>query len=132
MTRRSAVRNLMGVGLIWGLLWIVLALIAGAFVAFIDPADIDPGEEPIVLAPIIGMVGFLCGVAFGFLSTAGKPGPMMTRSLQVIVSGVLVAAAVPFLTGKILPEVLIMIPVGVLSAIVSVAIAPKWVSIRAA
>ena len=42
-----------GIGLTWGILWSALTITAGTIIGVIDPDSIDPGEEPIVLAPMI-------------------------------------------------------------------------------
>jgi hypothetical protein len=121
-------RSLLGIGLIWGILWSLLALTIGTAIGLIDPADIDPGEEPIVLAPIVGLVGFIGGVVFAALvSTAERGEPIHDIPLiRVALWGVLVAAAVPLVNGKVLPEVLVTIPLGAISALLSVGIVRKW------
>jgi hypothetical protein len=118
-------RTLLGIGLVWGIVWAVLAMIAGTVIAVIDPAQIDPGEEPIVLAPIIGLVGFICGLPFGaaLVSTAARGQRISDLPLMRVASwGILVAAVLPLVTGKGIPEVLVTVPVGAASAMVSVAI----------
>lgn len=127
-------RSLLGIGLIWGILWAALAMIVGTVIARIDPSDIGPGEEPVALAPIIGLVAFICGVAFAALVATAERGARMPNppSLRIALWGILVAALVPLLAGKVLPEVLIMIPLGAVSAIVSVAMTRKRVALPAA
>ena len=131
MKQTRNLRSLLGIGLIWGILWAALAMIVGTVIAFLDPSDIDLGEEPIVLAPIVGLVGFICGVAFGALVSTAERGERIFNLplLRLALWGILVAAVVPLMTGKVLPEVLIMVPLGAVSAIVSVAIVRKWVAL---
>jgi len=121
-------RSLVGIGLIWGILWVALAMIVGTIIGVIDPGDIDRGEEPIVLAPMIGLVGFICGVLFGALvSTAEKGQPMVDLPLiRVAMWGIVVSAALSLVTGKFLPELFVTIPLGAVSAMASVAIVRKW------
>ncbi len=119
-----ALRNLFQIGLIWGVLWAALAMIAGTIIGIIDPADIDPGEEPIVLAPMIGLVGFICGVVFGALVSTAEP-----SLSRVVFWGILVAAALPLVAGKAIPEMLVTIPLGALSAVASVALVRKWTAL---
>ena len=124
-------RSLVGIGLIWGILWVALAMTVGTIIGVIDPADIDPGEEPIVLAPMIGLAGFLCGVLFGALvSTAEKGQPMVDLPLiRVAMWGIVVSAALSLVTGKFLPELFVTIPLGAVSAMASVAIVRKWTAL---
>lgn len=123
-----ALRGLFGIGLIWGILWAALAMIMGTIIGLIDPDDIGPGEEPIVLAPMIGLVGFICGVVFGaVVSTAERREPAFDLPLmRVAMWGILVSAALPLVTGKGVPEMLVTVPLGAVSAMASVAIVRKW------
>lgn len=117
-------RRLLGIGLIWGILWAALAAASGTVIGLIDPEDIDPGEEPIVLAPMIGLVGLICGVVFGSLL------PIVERRktilelplMRVAMWGILVSAALPLATGKGIPEMLVTGPLGAVSAIASAVI----------
>lgn len=117
-------RSLFGIGLIWGILWAALAIIAGTIIGVIDPDDIGPGEEPLVLAPMIGLVAFICGLVFGALvSTAERGEPIFDLPLfRVAMWGILVAAALPLVAGKAIPEMLVTVPLGAVSAVASVAI----------
>ena len=128
-----SLRSLSGIGLIWGILWVALAISVGTILGMIDPDEIDPGEEPIVLAPMIGLVGFICGVIFGALvSTTERGRPILDVPLsRVAMWGILVSTALPLLTGKGVPEMLVTVPVGALSAMVSVAIVRKWTALVA-
>lgn len=124
-------RDLLAVGLIWGILWAALAMIVGTIIGFIDPDQIDPGEEPLVLAPMIGLVGFICGVAFGaLLSIAERRKPFLDPPLiRGTMWGILVAAALPLVAGKDIGNMLVTVPVGAVSALVSLAIARKWTAL---
>ena len=120
-------RRLLGIGLIWGVLWAVLAMALGTVIGVIDPDDIDPGEEPIVLAPIIGLVGSICGVIFGgLLSVVERRQTVLGLPLlRVAMWGTLVAVALPLVAGKGIPEMLVSGPVGAVSALASVAMMRK-------
>lgn len=124
---------LLSAGLIWGVLWVALGILAGTIIGIVDPHEIDPGEEPVVLAPMIGLVGFICGVAFGaLLSTAKKAEPFYSLpSSRAAMVGILVAAALPIVAGKGLPEMLVTVPLGAVSAMASVAILRKWPALPA-
>jgi hypothetical protein len=119
-----ALRNLFQIGLIWGVLWAALAMIAGTILGIIDPAAIDPGEEPIVLAPMIALVGFICGVVFGALVSTAEP-----SLSRVVFWGILVAAVPPLVAGKSIPEMLVTVPLGALSAVASVTMVRKWTAL---
>lgn len=121
-------RSVLGIGLIWGLLWAALAITVGTLIGVIDPGDIEPGEEPTVLAPIIGLAGFVCGVAFGARVTTARRGE--PPRMRVALWGILVAAALPLVTGKGIPEMIVTVPLGAMSAMASVAIVRKWTALR--
>lgn len=110
-------KNLLRIGVIWALLWVALAMIAGTIIGIIDPADIDPGEEPLTLAPMIGLAGLLCGLVFAALASRSE-----FRLSRVIVWGVLVGVALPLVAGKGLPEIFVTAPLGAISAMASIAI----------
>lgn len=126
------IRRLLGIGLIWGILWAALAIIIGTVIGVIRPDDIDPGEEPIVLAPMIGLVGFSCGAVFGsLLSIVERRKTIRELPLvRVAMWGILVSAALPLVMGKGIPEMLVTGPVGAVSAMASVAIVQNWVGWR--
>ena len=134
MTQLRNLRVLVGIALIWGILWAALAMIVGTIIAVIDPAQIDPGEAPIVLAPAIALVGFICGLAFGALAPIPRFGERIfdVPPTRVVLWGIVVGAVVPILTGKVMPEVLVIAPLGAVSAVVSVAIMRRWAALRAA
>lgn len=127
-------RTLVGIAFIWGILWGALAMIVGTIIAVIDPAQIDPGEAPIALAPVIGLVGFICGLAFAFLASIPRRGERIfdLPLTSVVLWGIVIAALVPVLTGKIIPEVLVMAPLGAVSATVSIEIMRRWAAPQSA
>ena len=120
--------TVISIGLVWSTLWAALAIAVGTIIGIIDPAQIDPGEEPIVLAPVIGLAGLICGVLFCALLSAGERGkPVVDASLiRIVMWGILVSAAIPILTGKGLPELFVIVPLGVVSAVGSIAIIRRW------
>lgn len=125
-------RRLLAIGVIWGILWAALATIVGTVIGVIAPDDIDPGEEPIVLAPMIGLVGLICGVVFGsLLSIVERRKTIVELPLiRVAIWGILVSVALPLVTGKGIPEMLVTGPVGAISAMASVAMVQSWVEWR--
>lgn len=124
MTTLRYPRTLVSVPLIWGILWASVAVVVGTTIAAIDPSQIDAGEGPIELAPVIGLVGFICGVAFGALLLAtGRMEEIFHSPLtRFILPGMVIAAAVPLVSGKIFPEVLVTALLGAVSAAASIAI----------
>ena len=124
-------RRLVGIGLIWGVLWMALVMIAGTIIGVVDPDSIDPGEEPIVLAPMVGLAGFVCGVVFSALVAAvERAKPIVDLSyFRVVMWGTLVCAALPLVMGKAAPEMIVTAPLGALSAVLSVAIVRKWAAL---
>jgi len=57
-------RGAIGVGLTWGILWALIAFVIGLVIGVVDPDSIDPGESPPIIAGIVGLTGFVCGLAF--------------------------------------------------------------------
>src|SRR5262245_24003485 len=95
-------RVVSGIGMTWGILWAVVVGTSGTIIGLIDPDSIDPGEEPIVLAGMSGLVGFICGVVFAsFVSIVERRKAILELSLsRVAVWGIVVPATLFLLTGK--------------------------------
>ncbi len=66
-------RGVLGIGLTWGELWAAIGLAVALVVGVVDPDSIDPGEEPIIVAGFVGVVGFISGVAFGTILSITAP-----------------------------------------------------------
>jgi hypothetical protein len=125
-------RRLLSIGLVWGILWAVLAITVGTAIGVIVPGQIDPGEEPIVLAPMIGLVGLICGIVFGSLLAIVERRKTIPELplIRVAMWGILVSVALPLVAGKGIPEMLVTGPVGAVSAMVSVAMVENWLRWR--
>lgn len=125
-------RRLLSIGLVWGILWAVLAITVGTAIGVIVPGQIDPGEEPIVLAPMIGLVGLICGIVFGSLLSIVERRKTIPELplIRVAMWGILVSVALPLVAGKGIPEMLVTGPVGAVSAMVSVAMVENWLRWR--
>ncbi len=121
-------RGVLGIGLTWGFLWAAVAVAVLTIIGIVRPNDIDPGEEPLVLGPRIGLVGLICGLVLGsFLSIAERAKTIFDLSLsRVAMWGILVTAALFLLTGKDLRMLFFIGPLGAVSATTSVAIVRKW------
>jgi hypothetical protein len=116
-------------GFIWSVLWVVAALISGTLLGFYDASQIDPGEEPWRLAPLIGVAGFACGVFFSaiFALSGRESESKGIRFVRMIVCGAFAAAIIPLLSGHGIPEMLVLAPLGAGSAFASTALIRRWV-----
>jgi membrane associated rhomboid family serine protease len=95
------IRGALGIGLTWGLLWILVGALLGLWVWIVDPTDIGPGEGPGRALPILGLVGLLSGFGFALiLSTTERRRSLQRLSLwRVALWGCLGSAAIPLLMG---------------------------------
>ena len=123
-----SLRGLLGIGLTWGIVWAAVMIAVGMIIEVVDPDSIDPGEEPIVLGAVVGLVGFISGLVFGgLLSIAERQKTISDLSLsRVAMWGILVSAAFPLLAGKDIRMMLFLGPLGAVSALASVALARRW------
>lgn len=62
------------IGLIWGQIWYAVWVAVGTVIALVDPDSIDPGESPLVVGGIFGLMGLLSGLTFGLLLALGDRG----------------------------------------------------------
>jgi hypothetical protein len=119
-------RGVIGTGLAWGTAWATIMAFAGVVVGVLRPEEIDPGEGPIVVGTIMGMVGFISGVAFGaLLSFAERRKTILELSPgRAAMWGILASAVLPLLTGRA-DAVFVLCPLGAACAAASVAIARR-------
>lgn len=115
-------RRTLVIGLVWGALWVTLTLIVGTLVQTLFPGQIDRGEEPIVLAPMIGLTGIVCGVVFGALLAIVERRRGMLPLIQVALWGIVVGAALPLVFGKDVGNAVVTAPVGAISALLSMSL----------
>jgi hypothetical protein len=117
-------RGVMGIGLIWGMAWAAIGAVLSTVVGVVDPDSIDPGEGPVRVGAILGMVGLVSGVAFGALMAIAESGrAILSISLRrAAMWGVLSSAAFPLLTQR-QDQVLTLCHIGAAVALASVAIA---------
>lgn len=120
-------RGLIGVGLTWGILWAAITALIGLVIGVVDPDSIDPGETPLIAGGIVGLQGFVAGVAFGILlSLAETRKTILDLSLiRVAIWGLLASAALPFLTDMPIGMMWFVGSLGAASASASVAIARR-------
>ena len=119
-------RGVIGTGLAWGTAWATIMAMIGVVVGVLRPEEIDAGEGPLVVGAIMGMAGFVSGVAFGaLLSFAERRETILALSLgRAVMWGILASAAFPLLTGRA-DAVFVLCPLGAACAAASVALARK-------
>ena len=69
----SVIQRVLGIGLVWGLLWIAVATAVGMIIGLTDPQSIGPGEGPVALM-VLGPMGFFSGIAFAILLVLAERG----------------------------------------------------------
>lgn len=120
-------RGVVGMGLLWGTVWAALMTAFGFGVMVVDPASIDPGEHPIVLGALMGLVGFVSGAGFGLLlSLTERKKSILNLSLgRAALWGMAGAAVIPLVTPTPNALLFILCPIGAACASASVAIARR-------
>lgn len=95
-------RGVMGIGVTWGILWAAIFAVLARIVEVYYPGQIDPGEEPIRVAMILGWVGLVSGSIFGILLSFAEGGkPIRNLSLgRAALWGFLGSAVFPLLTQR--------------------------------
>lgn len=95
------IRGALGIGVTWGAMWVAIGLAVMTALAIFRPEEIDPGEGPARVLPILGLVGFLSGLGFsGWLSLAERRRSLHQLSLwRVAFWGLLGGVAIPLLMG---------------------------------
>jgi len=120
-------RGMLGIGLTWGVGWGTLIFILASIIGVVDPQQIDQGEEPWRLAVLVGLVGFMSGAAFAaILSSAERRKSLKDLSvLRAALWGALGGAALPLLTTMNDVVMFNTVPLGVIFAASTVAIARR-------
>ena len=118
---------MLGVGLTWGIGWATLIFILASIIGAVDPQQIDQGEEPWRLAGLVGMVGFMSGAVFAvILSSAERRKSLKDLSVpRAALWGALGGAALPLLTTMNNSVMFNTVPLGVIFAASTVAIARR-------
>ena len=114
-----------GIGLTWGIAWALVFAILALIASVVDPDSIDPGEGPIFVFQIGLTVGFVSGVLFGVL-LAWAENRKSVRDLSVmraVLWGALGSAILPLATPMNDSVLLNTIPLGVISASATAAMA---------
>ena len=116
-------RGALVIAVTWGGLWAAIGVALTLIVGSVRPAEIDPGEGPGNVATVLGLVGFLSGLAFaGLLSLGENRRTIRELSMgRVALWGFLGAAAIPALTGAAVGEGWITGSLGAIFATASLA-----------
>lgn len=127
----GSLRIMSGIGLIWGVLWPLLAIILGTIIEVITgkPGSTNPEDAPdFFFMLMIGLVGFICGVVFGGLLLIAERGKTILdfSLIHAAIWGILVGVAFPIVMGKDIGNMIVTVPFGVVSATASVALMRKW------
>jgi hypothetical protein len=105
----------------------VIGLLLLAVFGVFRPQEIDPGEGPGKVLPILGLVGFLSGLGFAFLLSLAerRTGLHELSLMRVAFWGLLGSAAIPLLLGRDAGNGWVTGPMGAIFATASVAIARR-------
>lgn len=119
-------RGVIGISLIWGILWATVFAVIVTIIGIVDPDSIDPGEEPAIIAAMGGAIGIVSGVIFGILLAVAESGRELSNFslLRPALWGMLSSAMFPLLAGKY-EQVFVMCPIGIVVALALVVIARK-------
>ena len=120
-------RGAVSIGVAWAVLWMVIGLLLLAGFGVFRPQEIDPGEGPGKVLPILGLVGFLSGLGFAaLLSLAERRTRLHELSpARAALWGLLGSAAIPLLMGNDASNGWLTGPMGAIFAAASVAIARR-------
>ena len=119
-------RGVICIGMTWGILWGAIFAVLARIVEAYDPNQIDPGEEPIRLAAIIGWVGLVSGGVFGLLLSVAENGKSI-RNLSLMHAalwGILSSAVFPLLIQRE-DQVFWTCPLGAIVAMALIVLARK-------
>ncbi len=125
---------MLGVGLTWGAAWFAIGYATGQLVGVLDPDSMDPGETPLLVGTLIGLVGFLSGCCFAMLLSLveGRKGILDLSVWRAALWGAVGAAAPLYLSGMPDGMVVITAPLGAAFAAGSVAMARRAARLDAA
>lgn len=125
-TQLRKLRGVIGISLIWGILWAVVFGIIATIVGIVDPDSIDPGEEPAIIALMGGAFGAVSGIVYGVALALAESGQSVRNIsfLRAALWGMLSSAVFPVLAGKY-DQVLVMCPIGVIVALTLATITRK-------
>lgn len=119
--------GVLGIGLTWSIVWGVAFVALWLIAAIIHPEDIDPGEGPGVAVGTGVLVGFVSGAVFGTIMAYAENRKAIFDLLPIRVAiwGILAAAVWPLLTPVHDSMMILLCPLGAVSASGAVAIARR-------
>ncbi len=122
-------KTVVGLSLLWTLIWGALGAGVSLLVGLIDPPSVDPGESPWNLARVVGMAGLLAGAVFGVILLVGERRSELAEvwPVRAVMWGVAAGMILPFLlraevnTGHLANTIV----ASALSAVVSIILARR-------
>ncbi|MEW6323604.1 MAG: isoprenylcysteine carboxylmethyltransferase family protein [Acidobacteriota bacterium] len=129
----ARLRTAAGIVLTWGVVWVVLAIVIVSVIGVADPDSIDEGEGPLDAARIIGGMGLLCGAIFAAMLALVERRRTVAEvpPWRAAVWGVLAGIAPPLLSPMNDAIATTSGPLGLLAALVTVAVARAGVGLIA-
>ena len=80
-TQAPPIRRVLGIGLAWTALWLLLGFIVTAVIGVFDPDSIDPGDTEGMIK-VFSLMGFLSGVSFALVTAlASRETPPVALSV---------------------------------------------------
>jgi hypothetical protein len=121
----TSARAIVGHALAWTAIWMTLMFAIGQVVLRVDPASIDPGEEPWRMALMVSGVGLASGMVFGLLLRLLERGKVFAdvAAWRVVLWAALAGAAMPLLTPMNDKPVVNTVPFGIIAALVCLGVA---------
>lgn len=121
------VRGAVGVGVTWAAMWAVVGLLIGVGMRLARPQDLGPGEHPITIAVVFGVVGLLSGAIFAIvMAIAERRRTLGELSVPRAAGwGALASVLLPLLTSMDNGMIVIFAPLGAMVAATSVALAKR-------
>lgn len=93
MIGRIPIHRVLGIGLTWGLLWLMIMMCVVGTVRLLDPDSIDPGEGKMFFLIFVPMA-ILSGIAFSTLVLLGSRGKGVRSLFRAVLCGFLGSAIV--------------------------------------
>jgi hypothetical protein len=118
-------RGLAGIGLTWGVLWVMFGVALVLALRAFDPAQ--AGEGALTVGRVLGFAGFVSGISFGTLLTVAE----RRRNLRNLSAwraglwGAIGAAVIPLLTAADDKMLILTCPLGFLFATTSIILARR-------
>ena len=117
-------RGVLGLGMIWGVLWAAIFLVLVAVLALFRPDDVGPGEGPLDVWRVGALVGLASGAVFGVLLALAESAHTLRAlpPVRAALWGAVASSVFPIVTGHE-AQVILMAPLGALLALTAVGVA---------